>query len=37
MMKTIMRFLKEEDGIGTVEMILILVENQRGASLVCFV
>ncbi len=25
MMKTIMRFLKEEDGIGTVEMILILV------------
>lgn len=25
MMKTIIRFLKEEDGIGTVEMILILV------------
>lgn len=25
MMKTIMRFFKEEDGIGTVEMILILV------------
>lgn len=24
-MKTIWRFLKEEDGIGTVEMILILV------------
>lgn len=24
MMKTIMRFLKEEDGIGTVEMILII-------------
>lgn len=25
MMKTIIHFLKEEDGIGTVEMILILV------------
>lgn len=31
------RFLKEEDGVGVVEVVLILVENQRDASLVCFV
>ena len=30
-------FLREEDGMGTVEVILIIVENQRDASLVCFV
>ena len=27
MLKTIKRFIREEDGIGTVEMILILVEK----------
>ena len=30
-------FLMEEDGVGVVEMVLIVVENQRDASLVCFV
>ena len=28
---------KDERGIGTVEMILILVENQRYPNLMCFV
>lgn len=31
------RFFYEETAVGVVEMILILVENQRDASLVCFV
>lgn len=30
-------FLLDEYGAGVVEMILIIVENQRDASLVCFV
>ena len=30
-------FLLDEDGVGVVEMVLIVVENQRDASLVCFV
>ena len=29
--------LENKDGVGVVEIILILVENQRDASLVCFV
>lgn len=36
-MQVIKEIWRDEKGIGTVEMILILVENQRGASLVCFV
>lgn len=28
---------KDKKGMGTVEVILIIVENQRDASLVCFV
>jgi hypothetical protein len=36
-MKLISEFWKEEDAVGVVEVILILVENQGGASLVCFV
>lgn len=31
------KFLMEEDGVGVIEVVLILVENQRDASLVCFV
>ena len=31
------RFLYEESGIGVVEIILILVENQRHPNLMCFV
>ena len=30
-------FLMDEEAIGTVEVVLLLVENQRDASLVCFV
>lgn len=29
--------LASQDGMGVVEVILIIVENQRDASLVCFV
>lgn len=36
-LKSFRQFLTEEDGMGTVEVILIIVENQRDASLVCFV
>lgn len=36
-MQVIKEIWCDEKGIGTVEMILILVENQRDASLVCFV
>lgn len=31
------RILTEERGIGVVEVILILVENQRHPNLMCFV
>jgi len=30
-------FLLDEDGAGVVEMILIIVENQRHPNLMCFV
>lgn len=33
----IMEFLKEEDGVGVIEVVLILVENQRHPNLMCFV
>ena len=29
--------LRNEDGVGTVEVVLLILENQRDASLVCFV
>ena len=31
------RFLMEEDGVGVIEVVLILVENQRHPNLMCFV
>lgn len=36
-LKTFRQFIKEEDGMGTVEVILIIVENQRYPNLMCFV
>ena len=30
-------FWEDESGVGVVEMILILVENQRHPNLMCFV
>lgn len=36
-LKTFRQFIKEEDGMGTVEVILIIVENQRHPNLMCFV
>ena len=31
------KFLMEEDGVGVIEVVLILVENQRHPNLMCFV
>ena len=31
------KFWEDQRGMGVVEVILIIVENQRDASLVCFV
>lgn len=36
-LKTFRQFIKEEDGMGTVEVILIIVENQRHPNGMCFV
>lgn len=36
-MQVIKEIWRDEKGIGTVEMILILVENQRHPNLMCFV
>lgn len=36
-MRNLRTFMKEEDGMGTVEVILIIVENQRHPNLMCFV
>lgn len=36
-LKSFRQFLTEEDGMGTVEVILIIVENQRYPNLMCFV
>ena len=36
-LKTFRQFIKEEDGMGTVEVILIIVENPRHSNLMCFV
>ena len=36
-LKGYQEFLKEEEGMGTVEIILIILENQRHPNLMCFV
>lgn len=37
MVRVAKEFAADESGVGVVEMILILVENQRHPNLMCFV